>query len=407
MIEVHQPIYKSVSHHTDLSKLYAPKLINLFEKIVIPNFDFKLAPNVTYTQKDIILTTTYYASKNQSAESGVLDLKLKNVNSDNKLYYLLESCFDDNISSPDRILSQIKKQNINDFTIAFDNIIKELVSCAKRLGFLKKKVTLAIDFNEDPYYGNTNNPYVLGTKRKAGTSYCFKYASICVVERKKRFTLGVLPVSPFTDKEDIVKIFMKKARKYVRISKVLLDREFYAVKVIDLLKCHENNFIMPAVKTKTIKREILRYHNGGRKQVSDYIVTDTNNKKTKVKLIILKSKVKKPKTIYDKYFVLITNIRMQSKYLITQIPKEYKKRWGIETSYRVKGYFRAKTTCTEYTVRYYYFVLSAILYNIWILFNLLACKYHGIKNDTMRPITVYVMISFLEEEIIEYFDSKS
>ena len=407
MIKAHQPTCKSVSSHTDLSKIYAPKLINLFEKNVIPNFDFKLAPNVTYTQRDIILATSYIASKNLSAESGVLDLKLKKVKSNNKLYYLFQSCFDNTISSPDAILYQLKKQNLHSFTIAFDRIIKGLVTRAKNLGFLKKKVTLAIDFHDDPYYGNTNNSYVLGTKRKAGTSYCFKYASVCVVERKKRFTLGVLPVSPFTDMEDIVKNFIKKVRKYVKISKVLLDREFYAVKVIDLLKYHENKFIMPAVKTKTIKREILRYHNGERIQVSDYIITDSNKKKTKVKLIILKSKVKKPKKIYDKYFVLITNIRMQFKHLITQIPKEYKKRWGIETSYRVKGYFRAKTTCTDYTVRYYYFVLSAILYNIWILFNLLACKYRGIRNDTMRPITVYIMISFLEDEIIEYFDSKS
>lgn len=391
----------------DLYNKYNQKLINILEDIVISNFDFNLAYNAKYTTRDIILATSYYASKNLSAESGILDLKLKNTKSTNKLESLLELCLDDNIASPDAILYQIKKQNINDFTFAFDNIVKELTVLAKKLGFLKKKVTLAIDFHDDPYYGDKNNSYVMGMKPKLGTSCCFRYASICVVQRKKRFTVGVLPINPLTIKKRVVEKLIRTANKYVKISKVLLDRGFYTVEVIETIKGLKIKYIMPAIKTDAMKKVIIERNNKKRTKVSEYSIKDNSGKSTKVKLIILKSKVKKPKTIYDKYFVLITNIKIRFKHLITQIPKEYRKRWGIETSYRVKHEFLAKTTCRKYTVRYYYFILSAILYNVWIILNLLACRYKGVVNSNMRLITTYTMQSLLQDEIIEYYDSVS
>jgi hypothetical protein len=52
-----------------------------------------------------------------------------------------------------------------------------------------------------------------------------------------------------------------------------------------------------------------------------------------------------------------------------RILKLYKKRWGIETSYRMIGQFFAKTTTDDYAVRVWYFVLAILLYNVWVLLN--------------------------------------
>ena len=52
----------------------------------------------------------------------------------------------------------------------------------------------------------------------------------------------------------------------------------------------------------------------------------------------------------------------------------YGKRWGIETSYRVKKHsFRPKTTSKNYFIRLFYFLFSALLYNLWILADILIC----------------------------------
>lgn len=47
----------------------------------------------------------------------------------------------------------------------------------------------------------------------------------------------------------------------------------------------------------------------------------------------------------------------------------FRKRWGIETSYRLIGLFLAKTTSKLYVVRRLYFFLAVVLYNLWVLYN--------------------------------------
>ena len=48
-----------------------------------------------------------------------------------------------------------------------------------------------------------------------------------------------------------------------------------------------------------------------------------------------------------------------------------KKRRGIETGYRVKGDFQAKTCSKSFTVRVMYSLPAICLYNLWVLVNLL------------------------------------
>ena len=50
----------------------------------------------------------------------------------------------------------------------------------------------------------------------------------------------------------------------------------------------------------------------------------------------------------------------------------YGQRWGIETGYRVKKHsFRSKTTSKNYFIRLFYFLFSVLLYNLWILIDVL------------------------------------
>ena len=51
----------------------------------------------------------------------------------------------------------------------------------------------------------------------------------------------------------------------------------------------------------------------------------------------------------------------------------YRKRWGIETSYRVKKLsYLPKTTSKNYLIRLFYFLFSVLFYNIWVLLCILV-----------------------------------
>jgi len=62
----------------------------------------------------------------------------------------------------------------------------------------------------------------------------------------------------------------------------------------------------------------------------------------------------------------------------------YGRRWGIETSYRVKKHsYLPKTTSKNYLIRLFYFMFSVLLYNLWLLADILIwlALYGVVKED--------------------------
>lgn len=66
------------------------------------------------------------------------------------------------------------------------------------------------------------------------------------------------------------------------------------------------------------------------------------------------------------------------------LPKEYRRRWGIETSYRKIKESKAMTRSTSNTVRMLYFMTAVIVYNAWQLVNIIVAIAIGVH--LIRPI---------------------
>ena len=127
--------------------------------------------------------------------------------------------------------------------------------------FNTRKLDVAIDFHDIPYWGDRKNPMLVRTPKEQGTTYAFRFATIAIVENNTQFTLLALPVSPLDKISGIVDYLIGYAKNLIPIDTVYLDRGFYSGKVIDVLKEHNVKFLMVAVRNKRIKR-LLRenYH---------------------------------------------------------------------------------------------------------------------------------------------------
>ena len=114
---------------------------------------------------------------------------------------------------------------------------------------------------------------------------------------------------------------------------------------------------------------------------------------SKVYLVIAKKKGSREEDKPDDRFIaFITNIKFDDpERVVDVIPEEYRYRWGIETSYRVEDEFEAKTTSRNFTLRVIYFMLSIILYNLWILTRVEVQR---------KAITVYFFKHIVKTEII-------
>ena len=151
-----------------------------------------------------------------------------------------------------------------------------------------------------------------------------------------------------------------KMRKYVEIRCVLMDRGFYDVQVAKIVDNLGVKFIIFSKIYKNLK-DVLdiigeRYVEMNRMIGTKY--TDC----VEVNFVSHYNKSRKMRFSY------ITNMNLT--------PKEaynlYRKRWGIETGYRVKGDFKANTTSKSRTIRIAYLMISICLYNIWVLVNLIV-----------------------------------
>jgi IS4 transposase len=119
------------------------------------------------------------------------------------------------------------------------------------------------------------------------------------------------------------------------------------------------------------------------------VVNDFILKNTPTTLVIVKLKDRFTKKLVKRVFA--TNIKFSCEgdvNLAELLGRMYSKRWGIETSYRVKKHsFLGKTTSKNYVVRLFYFMFSVLLYNLWILADILIWLHLFGKVDEKHLLT--------------------
>ena len=72
----------------------------------------------------------------------------------------------------------------------------------------------------------------------------------------------------------------------------------------------------------------------------------------------------------DRYVAFITNIRVDNpRDLLRRIPKTYRKRWGIETGYRILKQARARTKSPRMVARLFLMFFSLAYVNFWLLYR--------------------------------------
>ena len=83
-------------------------------------------------------------------------------------------------------------------------------------------------------------------------------------------------------------------------------------------------------------------------------------------------------------FVFATNTNLKPR----RIRRLFRKRWGIETSYRMINKFLARTTSKLHMIRILYFYLAILLYNLWVMLN-----YHEPSRIIADSLKVYVVLA--------------
>ncbi|GAA0727980.1 hypothetical protein GCM10009060_26890 [Halorubrum trapanicum] len=120
-------------------------------------------------------------------------------------------------------------------------------------------------------------------------------------------------------------------------------------------------FAVRAPQTVGVKRA-LDAHDASR-FVTDYELVRKNPPTGRVPVTLV---VVPHRTRDDDSFCLVTNCAV-SKDAAEPLTEAYRRRWGIETSYRKIGEFLPRTSSPRFAVRLFEFLFAVAMYNPWIL----------------------------------------
>lgn len=243
---------------------------------------------------------------------------------------------------------------------------------------------IAIDFTLIPYHGLPleDEDEIYRSKPKSGTTHFHAYATAIVVHKGHRYTLALTRVTRCEPTKDVVQRLLRIVRQRdVKVKFVLLDKEFFSVAVITYLKRAGYAFIIPAVprgrKPKPPKkaagvRALLNRKHG---YYQHTLQSNVGGKKRSTKVTICVAskyyqdkKTDKPQR--KKLLFAVRGVRLSPK----GIRETYRKRFGIETSYRQLNEARIKTTTRDPAQRLLFIAVALILRNLWVWLHFKLAK---------------------------------
>lgn len=232
---------------------------------------------------------------------------------------------------------------------------------------INRKHCLAIDLHLLPYYGKASTdeqPYIYRSQAKSGTTSFFAYATVYVICRNRRVTLAIHAVHRQETLVATLTILLAALSPLrVKIKRLYLDRGFYCVPVIRWLKALKVPFVMPAV---------IRGKQGGTRQLlvgrksyaTTYVLNSGVHGTVECQMRVICRYGKGQRHQHGIQYLLYVVHRV--KLSLHTIHHNYRQRFGIETSYRLKNHCRIRTTTKNPVVRLLFVALAFVLVNLWV-----------------------------------------
>ncbi len=273
----------------------------------------------------------------------------------------------DDAPSPNTVRNAVKALLMNDVQLTqLETRVNALLAVRLPKNLLKRARPCAVDFTDIPYHGQheDDDDMVRRGRAKSGTTHFHSFTTLCVVKANQRYTLA-LSLHRRSDKAlDALKRVLATAQAAgLRIRRLMLDREFDNNAVVGYLLEQPFPTIMPLMIRG--KKGGARCVFTGRKSHTTTYTRRSTQYGTHVLPITVVCRYKRGRFgdhgLQRFAYVTLGALKMTPH----QIADEYRRRFGIETSYRLMNTLRARTTSTSAAWRLFLVALALLLLNLW------------------------------------------
>ncbi len=226
----------------------------------------------------------------------------------------------------------------------------------------RKGIEAAVDFHDEPFYGKleTTRAVTCAGKAKKGTTHFVRIATAYVIWRQVRLTLAVHYVLPEEKALDVLKTLLKRLKSLGFETKVLyLDKGFAATPIITYLTTQQQ----PAIIANPIRgkeggtRALCR---GRSSYTTTYTFTDGTQATMAMKASLVPDKTGQRRRKWLAFIVILLDWSAEKVY------QNYRRRFGVECSYRLLRRVRATTTSRNPALRFFLLSIGLILTNAWV-----------------------------------------
>lgn len=262
----------------------------------------------------------------------------------------------------------------------------------------RRRWMLAIDVNNVPYYGPPT-PDVVGGPKKQGTKWFFAYASAVLLHKRRRYTVAVTALLPKTKPDEIVRLLLDQiAAKGLKIQGVALDSAFDSGETLLLLQERQLAYAVPLRRKGNGPNARNACFEGNHKQVrwTEWTTKETR-RPVRTRTLLWKGRAKTMVFAFQGWNGdRARNVHQQAE----RMRQLYRRRFGIETSYRQKNQAKATTTSRDPVYRLLLEGLAYLLRQVWVvLTEQLARDSQASPNAWIGSLTVQKMIDWLVHEL--------
>jgi len=239
--------------------------------------------------------------------------------------------------------------------------VNATLACCTPEDLVRTDIEIAIDLHDEPFYGKQESirKVTCAGQAKKGTTHFVRIATAYIIWRQVRLTLAVRYVLPEDDTLEILKFLLKRLKKLGFVAKVLyMDKGFASTGIIQYLTAQQQPAIIacPIRGKKGGTRALCR----GRSSYSTtYTFTDGTRTNIAMKASLVPNASGKLRRKWLAFILILLDWKPDKVY------QEYRRRFGVECSYRMLRRVRASTTSRNPSLRFFLLGIGLILVNAW------------------------------------------
>ena len=239
-------------------------------------------------------------------------------------------------------------------------------------GMPRGGLEIALDTHDEPFYGKSAEllTYTCRGPAKAGTTRFFRIASAYVIWRNVRLTLALTYVLPEDGLPGVVeRLLQRLGRLGLRATVLYLDKGFCCGAIIRYLQRTRQAAVL-ACPIRGTSGGIRALCQGRGSYSGDYTFTDG----TCARLVLVDTRVRDPKT-KRKQRKWLAFVLIHLNWPPRQVRRSYRRRFGIEASYRLLRQVKVLTNSRNPALRFFFFGLGLLMQNVWVLARwLFTCR---------------------------------